>query len=79
MKSQIGRWGNSLAWRIPKHIVEELSLESNDEVDCHVENGKIVIEPVSKQKNYTLDELLDQIIEPSQEVYWGKPEGNEVW
>ncbi|MBE9192757.1 AbrB/MazE/SpoVT family DNA-binding domain-containing protein [Gloeocapsopsis crepidinum LEGE 06123] len=79
MKSQIGRWGNSLAWRIPKHIVEELSLESNDEVDCHVEDGKIIIEPVSKQKDYTLDELLAQIIEPSQEVCWGKPEGNEVW
>jgi len=79
MKSQIGRWGNSLAWRIPKHIVEELSLESNDEVNCYVENGKIVIEPVSKQNDYTLDELLDQIIEPSEEVCWGKPEGNEVW
>ncbi|MUL38915.1 AbrB/MazE/SpoVT family DNA-binding domain-containing protein [Gloeocapsopsis dulcis] len=79
MKSQIGRWGNSLAWRIPKHIVEELSLESNDEVNCHVEDGKIVIEPVSKQKDYTLDDLLAQIIEPSEEVCWGKPEGNEVW
>ncbi|AFZ28923.1 AbrB/MazE/SpoVT family DNA-binding domain-containing protein [Gloeocapsa sp. BRSZ] len=79
MKSRIKRWRKSLAWQIPKHIVEELSSESNDEVNCRVENGKIVIKPVSKQKDYTLDELLAQIIEQSEEVSWGKLEENEVW
>ena len=64
-------WGNSLAWRIPKHIVEELSLELNDEVDCQVENGKIAIEPVSKQKDYTLNKLLDQIIERRVRKFFG--------
>jgi antitoxin MazE len=44
MKSQIGRWGNSLAIRIPKYAVEALNLNPNDVVECSVENGKLVIE-----------------------------------
>lgn len=79
MKSQIGRWGNSLAFRIPKHVVDELSLQPSDEVYCHIEDGKLVIEPVRDVDEYTLDQLLDGIIESSEEVSWGKPEGEEVW
>jgi antitoxin MazE len=39
MKSQIGQWGNSLAIRIPKYVVEALELKSNDAVECTVEAG----------------------------------------
>lgn len=79
MKSQIGQWGNSLAFRIPKLIADELDLKPNDAVQCSIENGKLVIEPVQNDKEYTLDELLDRIIDKSEEVSWGKPEGKEVW
>lgn len=79
MKSQIGRWGNSLAFRLPKHIVKELSLQVNDEVYCHLENGKLIIEPVRAIKEYTLNELLEGVIDKSEEVSWGKLEGEEVW
>ncbi len=78
MKSQLGRWGNSLALRIPRHVVEELSLQLNDEVECKVEDGKLVIEVIRKQE-YTLDELLAQEIEDEPEISWGKPEGEETW
>jgi antitoxin MazE len=33
MKMQIGRWGNSLAVRLPKALVERLGLREGDEVD----------------------------------------------
>lgn len=79
MKSQIGQWGNSLAFRIPKAIAQELNLKPNDAVQCDVEDGKLVVKPIQEVKHYTLDELLDAEFEPSEEVSWGKPEGIETW
>lgn len=78
-KVNIGKWGNSLAFRIPKHISEYLGLKPNDTVICSIENGKLVLEPLQNSTEYTLDELLAGVIEPSEEVSWGKPEGEEVW
>ena len=36
MKMQIGRWGNSLAVRLPKSLVERLKLKEGDEIDSDV-------------------------------------------
>ena len=33
MKMQIGRWGNSLAVRLPKALVERFKLKEGDEID----------------------------------------------
>lgn len=79
MKSHIGQWGNSLAFRIPKHVVEELTLKPNDAVECRVEAGRLVIEPVSQPSEVTLDELLAGVVETDEEVNWGRPAGEEVW
>jgi antitoxin MazE len=79
MKSQIGRWGNSLAVRIPKFIADELSLGVNDEVDCRLEKGQLIIEPIQKFPKYTLAELLSQELEFEPEIDWGKPVGEEEW
>lgn len=79
MKSQIGQWGNALAFRIPKAIAKELNFKLNDPVQCSVEDGKLVVKPMQKVKHYTLDELLDSEIELNEEVSWGKPEGIEAW
>lgn len=78
MRSSIGKWGNSLGLRIPRHIVEELSLQPNDEVECRVEKGRLIVEVVQKRK-YTLEELLSQEMEPEPEIDWGKPMGEEAW
>jgi antitoxin MazE len=79
MKSQIGRWGNSLAIRIPKYIVDELALGINDEVDCRLEKGQLIVSPIQKFPKYTLSELLSQELEPEPEIDWGKPSGAEKW
>ncbi len=76
---QIGKWGNSLGIRLPKHISEALHLKPKDKVSCAIENGKLVLKPVRPVKKYTLKELLAQVEEPNQEISWGKPEGEEVW
>ncbi len=33
MKMQIGRWGNSLAVRLPKALVDRFKLKEGDEID----------------------------------------------
>jgi antitoxin MazE len=78
MRSSIGKWGNSLGLRIPKHIAEELSLQPNDEVECRVEKDRLIVEVVRKRK-YTLEELLSQEMELEPEIDWGKPMGEEAW
>jgi antitoxin MazE len=80
MKSQIGQWGNSLAMRIPKYVVEALELKSNDVVECTVEAGKLVVQRVQNLPELSLDESLAAVTEtPEPEVDWGKLMGNEVW
>jgi antitoxin MazE len=80
MKSQIGQWGNSLAIRIPKYVVEALELKPNDAVECTVESGKLVVQRVQNLPELSLDELLAEVTEPPEpEVDWGKPMGDEVW
>ena len=68
MKLQIGKWGNSLGIRLPKHILAFFHLSEKDNVQCSIEDGKIVLEPVASSKKYALKDLLDQVKEPGQEV-----------
>ena len=79
MKTQIGRWGNSLGIRIPKYIVEELDLTVNDEVECRLENGVMMVYPINKYGKYTLQQLIAQELEADPEVDWGVARGEEDW
>ena len=76
---QIGKWGNSLGIRLPKHVSETLHLRPKDKVSCAIENGKLILKPVRSVKKYTLKELLSKVEEPGEEVSWGKLEGDEIW
>lgn len=78
LELQIGKWGNSLGIRLPKHVLEALDLSVKDKIICTVKNGKVILKPVRKSK-YILEELLEKVDEPSEEISWGKPEGEEVW
>ncbi len=79
MKTQIGRWGNSLAIRIPKYIVDELVLTVNGEVDCRLENGVLIIQPIHQLGKYSLQQLISQELEDEKEIDWGEPMGEEEW
>jgi antitoxin component of MazEF toxin-antitoxin module len=59
MQMTIKKWGNSLATRIPKSVVESVGLHINQEVEIEAVNGKIIITP-SKRVEYSLDDLLSQ-------------------
>ena len=86
MHMTIKKWGNSLATRIPKAVVESIDLRLNQDVDVEAVNGKIIITPIKKKKAYKLEELLSQcnsesieLTKEDQEWLNAEPVGKEVW
>lgn len=85
MHMTIKKWGNSLATRIPKAVAESIDLHLNQAVDIEAINGKIIITPIKKKKEYKLAELLSQckpgpmkLTKEDQEWLNAEPVGKEV-
>lgn len=86
MQMTVKKWGNSLATRIPKAVVDSIDLQLDQQVDIEAVNGKIVITPITKKKEYKLDDLLSQCKPGSMKLdrednEWlgDDPVGKEVW
>jgi antitoxin MazE len=79
MKSNIKKWGNSLALRLPASVLDGTVFELDLEVDVRVEGNRMIIEPV--RPPIDLDAMLAAITpENSHELIdWGPPVGKEVW
>lgn len=79
MKTRVQKWGNSLAVRIPSHIVRETGLEYNTAVEMKVEDGKLVIQRSDEAP--TLELLLAAVTKDNLHaaVDTGEAVGNEVW
>ena len=86
MHMVIKKWGNSLATRIPKAIVDSIDLHLDQEVEIEAVNGKIIITPLKVKKEYKLEELLSQckpesvtLTREDQEWLNAEPVGEELW
>ena len=86
MQMTIKKWGNSLATRIPKAIVDAVGLELDQEVSIESVDGKIIITPCKRNIEYSLDELLAQCGSDTMEIGqedrdWlnDPPVGREAW
>lgn len=80
MKTQLAKWGNSLAIRIPKPVAEAAKLRAGDHLELAAEGPGTVKIRKRKQKP-KLDELL-RGIKPANlhsETDWGAPVGRELW
>ena len=65
-----------------KNILEAAQLNVGDEVQVTIQNGRIIIEGVTRTRKRTdLKALLAQMPEDYQpeELDWGKPVGKEEW
>ena len=80
MKTQIQKWGNSLAVRIPKSFAHESKIQQGSTVEVSLDRGKIVVEPVFETE-YKLKDLLDKVTRRNlhHEIETGSPVGKEVW
>lgn len=62
MTATISKWGNSQGLRFPKDIMKELHLAIGDKVNIFIENNKVVMEPLQKDKvKYDINELVSKI------------------
>jgi antitoxin MazE len=76
MNTQIGRWGNSLAVRIPGTYAKDLNLKEGMELDVSLVEGGLLLRT---RQNYTLEELVAGITPENLhgETDWGEAVGGE--
>ncbi len=74
------KWGNSAAIRLPVSLMKSISIDVDSEVNITEDKGRIIIEPVKKQK-YILSDLLAEITEENlqSEIDFGREVGDEKW
>lgn len=79
MQLAIAKWGNSLAIRLPRHVIEEAKLHEGSPVALAVRDGEVVVTPV--RKKFKLDALLAQMDDShtTYETEWGDAKGEEDW
>lgn len=82
MFSKIQKWGNSQGLRFTKALLQEAQMNVGDEVSVSVQNGRIIVESVTKVRGrYDLKELVLKRPQEYQveELDWGEPVGKEEW
>ena len=80
MKTQVAKWGNSMAVRIPKTVAEGAKLRPGDNLELSVEGPGTVM--IRKKKGASkLKDLIREITAANlhAETDWGAPEGKELW
>ena len=76
MNTQIGKWGHSLAVRIPGTCVKALGLKEGMKLDVSLVDGGLLLRLPGRQQ-YTLEELLAGITPENihGETDWGQAAG----
>ena len=79
MQTQIGKWGNSLAVRIPGAYAKDLGLADGMDLEISLHNGALLLRPPKQE--YSLEELVAQITPENlhEETDWGPAVGRESW
>ncbi|MFB6346979.1 MAG: AbrB/MazE/SpoVT family DNA-binding domain-containing protein [bacterium] len=78
MSRTVQKWGNSLGVRIPKDLADRMDLDEGSELEFRVEDGRIILEPVSG--DYDLSELVDGITQENRhDEHSTGTTGQEAW
>jgi antitoxin MazE len=80
MKTQIAKWGNSIAVRIPKTVAQAAKLRLGDHLEMAVEDSGVV-RMRKKERTLSLKNLIHEITAENlhTETDWGEPQGKELW
>jgi len=80
MESQVRKWGNSLALRIPKALAVEAGIVDGSRVEVALEDGSLSVRVV-RTEGYSLDRLLAGVTPQNRhgEVDTGPSVGREGW
>lgn len=77
METELSKWGNSLAVRIPAALAKQLHLREHSHATLQIESGALVLRPVSSVK--TLSTLIASLsaCNAESEISSGPELGNE--
>jgi antitoxin MazE len=79
---RIQKWGNSQGIRLPKEVLKQSGLSVGDSLECNIEEGKIVLKPISgvRRRKYDLAQLLSNVPTnfKNPEYDFGEPVGGEA-
>lgn len=78
--TQVAKWGNSLALRIPKSVAQDAQLQEGDPVTVTVASqGNLVVK--AARHRYSGKRLVSLITAKNRhgETDWGPPTGKEIW
>ena len=89
MVATVQKWGNSLGIRLPRIILDAVSIAENDKVDLQQNGESITIRKLAPAAHRTLEERLVAFygkpieaiasVGPTEEFDWGAPGGAEIW
>lgn len=76
MQTAIKKWGNSLAIRIPNHILKALALKEESVLDIALQNNKIILE-----KKQDLQSLCQEITQDNLNIFteWDDTSVGKEW
>ncbi len=80
MKATIQKWGNSLALRLPKPLVQEVQWTEGSKVELVRTPEGVLVKGRRKKPRYRLADLLAEVTPENlhPETDWGASRGREV-
>ena len=85
MNTNLCKWGNSAAIRIPKIILDELNIDSNNfeniSFSIDIDGEKLILEKKQEKTKFELlaEKSKGEKLNPKLDIDWGSPIGKEVW
>lgn len=80
MEAKLQKWGNSLGIRIPRNIIKSLNLKTNDILELHEEDNRIIMSK-SKSKKISLKKRFEEYSGKNitGDFTWDEARGEEIW
>ena len=80
MITQVRKWGNSMAVRLPRLLTEAAQLRPGSQVDLQTKDGRIVLTPV-RIKKYRVEDLVKGMTRRNRPplLLEDRPRGREIW
>lgn len=80
MQAQVSRWGNSMAVRLPKAVVDALGWQEGDNIEFTQMENTLSLKRARNIKRRPLKDVLASFHTAQEEPYidWGLPVGKEI-
>lgn len=78
MQVEIKKWGNSLAFRVPKDVAKTLQITEGQKIELEFVKEGVLLKTQRRRSRLKLEDMLAKL-GPMKEIDWGEPTGAEVW